>query len=65
MIEMRSVDELISEHARTDTNLSWSSMMTPELAEEILERSITLKEWHDIVDALDDGVYDILMSFKI
>lgn len=65
MIEMRSVDELISEHARTETNLSWSSMMTYELAQEILERSITLKEWHDIVDALDGGVYDILMSFKI
>ena len=65
MIEMRSVDELISEHARTDTNLSWSSMMTYELAQEILERSITLKEWPDSVDALDVGVYDILMSFKI
>ena len=65
MIETRSVDELISEHARTDTNLSWSSMMTYELAQEILERSITLKEWHDIVDALDDVVYDIMMSFKI
>lgn len=64
MIEMRSVDELISEHARGKTNLSWSSMMTRELAQEIFERDITLKEWQDIMDTLDDGVYDILMSFN-
>jgi hypothetical protein len=57
-----TADALVAENP--DTNYSWSSMMTHELAQEILERDVTLREWQDIIDALDDGVYDILMSFN-
>jgi hypothetical protein len=39
-------------------------MMTHELAEEILERSITREEWDVIRDTLDDNVYETLMSFR-
>jgi hypothetical protein len=58
---MIPADELV---ARADTNTSWDSMMTHELAEEILERSITREEWDVIRDTLDDNVYETLMSFK-
>lgn len=61
---MRSVDDLISDHLRADTNLTWESMMTHDLAEEIIEQSLTAQEFQDLVDALDDGVFDIVMSFK-
>jgi hypothetical protein len=58
---MISADNLV---ASADTNTSWESMMTHELAEEILERSLTLAEWATMRDALDDGVYEIVMSFR-
>jgi hypothetical protein len=58
---MIPADELV---ARADTNTSWDSMMTHELAEEILERSITREEWDVIRDTLDDNVYETLMSFR-
>ena len=61
---MRSVDELIRDNLRADTNLSWESMMTHDLAEEIIEQSLTAQEFQDLVDALDDGVFEIVMSFK-
>jgi hypothetical protein len=58
---MIPADELV---ARSNTNTSWDSMMTHELAEEILERSITREEWDVIRDTLDDNVYETLMSFR-
>lgn len=64
MIKMRSVDELISEHARANTNYSWESMMTYELAQEILEDDLSIAEWVEMRNALDDGVFEIVMSFK-
>ena len=56
-----SADDLI---ARANTNHAWESMMTHELAEEILERLLTREEWDVIRDTLDDNVYETLMSFK-
>lgn len=57
---MIPADELV---ARADKN-TWESMMSHELAEEILERSLTREEWDVIRDTLDDTVYETLMSFK-
>jgi hypothetical protein len=59
---MVSADDLIA--ASADTNLAWESMLTRDLAEEILEQTITADEWVDMRDALDDGVYEIVMAFK-
>lgn len=59
---MRSADELIQQFS--DTNLQWESMMTRELAEEILGRTLTLEDWQIIIDALDDTVYETMMSFQ-
>ena len=59
---MRSADELVEQFS--DTNLQWESMMTRELAEEILGRTLTLEDWQIIIDALDDTVYETMMSFQ-
>lgn len=59
---MRGADELVGIHA--DTNILWESMMTHELAEEIIEQSLTSDEFQEMVYALDDGVFEIVMSFK-
>lgn len=58
---MVSADKLV---ARADTNHSWESMMTHELAEEILDQRLTAMQFQEMVDALDDGVFEIVMSFK-
>ncbi len=58
---MLSADDLVKEFS--DTNLQWESMMTRELAEEILGRTLTLEDWQIIIDALDDTVYETMMSF--
>lgn len=58
---MVSADELV---ARADTNHSWESMMTHKLAEEILDQRLTAMQFQEMVDALDDGVFEIVMSFK-
>lgn len=55
-------DELVKQFS--DTNLHWESMMTRELAEEILGRILTAEDWENIVESLDDAVYETLMSFE-
>ena len=59
---MLSADELVASYA--DTNLQWESMLTRELAEEILDQSVSADEFVEMTDALDDGIYEIVMSFK-
>ena len=58
---MLSADELVAQYG--ETPLQWESMMSRELAEEILGRTLTVEDWQIIVDALDDTVYETLMSF--
>jgi len=58
---MLSADDLVASYA--DTNLQWESVMTRELAEEILGRTLTLEDWQIIIDALDDTVYETMMTF--
>lgn len=57
-----SADEVVAKFS--DTNEMWESMMTRELAEEILNRILTREEWNVIVESLDDVVYETLMSFE-
>lgn len=57
-----SADEVVAKFS--DTNEMWESMMTRELAEEILNRILTREEWNIIVESLDDVVYETLMSFE-
>ena len=57
-----SADELVEE--MSDTNTSWESKLDYDLAQEILGHDLSLAEWEELIDALDDGVFEIVMSFK-
>lgn len=47
-----------------DTNLSWESTLDYDLAQEILGHTLTPTEWQNLKDALDDNVYETVMSFQ-
>jgi hypothetical protein len=57
-----SADELLAE--TPDTNNSWESRLDYELAEQLLGHSLTVSEWEELVDELNDAVFEIVMSFK-
>jgi hypothetical protein len=57
-----SADELIAS-AISDTN-SWESRMDYQLVQEILGHSLTEGEWAEMTEALDDVVFETVMSFQ-
>lgn len=57
-----SADELI-EYGISDTNL-WESRLDYQLVQEILGHDLSEQEWSDLVDALDDVVFQTVMSFQ-
>ena len=57
-----SVDELV-EYGVADTNL-WESRLDYQLVQEILGHDLSEQEWSDLVDALDDVVFQTVMSFQ-
>jgi hypothetical protein len=57
-----TADELM-ENAISNTNL-WESRLDYQLVQEILGHSLSEDEWRDLVDALDDAVFQIVMSYQ-
>lgn len=57
-----SVDELIA-NGISDTNL-WESRLDYQLVQEILGHDLSADEWQELVDNLDDVVYETVMSFQ-
>lgn len=57
-----TADELIAEFS--DTNIEWEAMLTRELAEEIIGRTITASKWEEIRNTLDDVVFETVMAFQ-
>ena len=57
-----SADELIA-NGLSDTNL-WESRLDYQLVQEILGHSLSVDEWGQLVDTLDDVVYETVMSFQ-
>ncbi len=57
-----SVDELIA-NGLSDTNL-WESRLDYQLVQEILGHDLSVDEWGQLVDTLDDVVYETVMSFQ-
>ena len=57
-----SADQLVAEFS--DTNTSWEAKLDYELVQEILGRSMSLEEWGQLVDTLDDIVFETVMSFS-
>ena len=55
-------DELVA-NGISDTNL-WESRLDYQLVQEILGHSLSEREWSDLVDALNDVVFETVMSFQ-
>jgi hypothetical protein len=58
----KSADQLVAEIS--DTNTSWEARLDYELVQEILGRSMSLEEWGQLVDTLDDIVFETVMSYS-
>jgi hypothetical protein len=57
-----SSDELVA-NGISDTNL-WESRLDYQLVQEILGHDLSPIEWGDLVDALNDVVFETVMSFQ-
>ena len=57
-----NADELMAEGI-SDTNL-WESRLDYQLVQEILGHSLSVEEWGQLVDTLDDVVFQTVMSFQ-
>jgi hypothetical protein len=58
----QSADELVRNFSKT--NNSWESQLDYELVQEILGHSLTIAEWQELTDALDDIVFETVMRFQ-
>lgn len=57
-----SADELVANFS--DTNNSWESQLDYELVQEILGHSLSVEEWRELTDKLDDIVFETVMAFQ-
>ena len=57
-----SADELVA-GGLSDTNL-WESRLDYQLVQEILGHSLSQDEWEQMVEYLDDVVFETVMSFQ-
>lgn len=57
-----SADQLVAEFS--DTNNSWESQLDYELVQEILGHSLSIEEWRELTEKLDDIVFETVMGFQ-
>jgi hypothetical protein len=57
-----SADELVASGI-SDTNL-WESRIDYQLVQEILGHSLSEGEWAQMIETLDDVVFETVMSFQ-
>jgi len=57
-----TADELVAVVA--DTNNSWESRLDYELVQEILGHELSVVDWEQMIDTLDDVVFETVMSFQ-
>ena len=57
-----TADELVAVVA--DTNNSWESRLDYDLVQEILGHDLSKEEWSQLIDQLDDAVYETVMSYQ-
>jgi hypothetical protein len=57
-----SADDLVAKIA--DTNTLWESRLDYQLVQEILGHSLSEIEWEQMIEALDDVVFETVMSFQ-
>ena len=57
-----TADELVAENP--DTNTVWESRLDYDLVQEILGHDLSLVEWEQMIETLDDVVFVTVMSFQ-
>jgi hypothetical protein len=57
-----SADELVAE--ASDTNTLWESRLDYQLVQEILGHDLSVVEWEQMIDTLNDVVFETVMSFQ-
>jgi len=58
----QSADELVRNFS--DTNNSWESQLDYELVQEILGHSLSVEEWRELIEKLDDVVFETVMAYQ-
>jgi|TARA_R110000868_G_scaffold147090_1_gene368259 hypothetical protein len=57
-----TADELVAEIS--DTNTLWESRLDYDLVQEILGHDLSELEWQELVEKLDDAVFETVMSYQ-
>lgn len=57
-----SADELIAQ--ATESSNLWESRLDYQLVQEILGHDLSVIEWEQMVDTLNDVVFETVMSFQ-
>jgi hypothetical protein len=57
-----TADELVAENP--DTNTLWESKLDYDLVQEILGHDLSIEEWEQMIEYLDDVVFETVMSFQ-
>lgn len=57
-----SADQLVATAA--ETNLTWTSKLDYELVQDILGHTISIEEWENMTETLDDIIFELVMSYQ-
>ena len=57
-----TADQLVAEVS--DTNTVWESKLDYDLVQEILGHDLSLAEWEEMIEYLDDVVFETVMSYS-
>jgi hypothetical protein len=57
-----TADELVAEIS--DTNTLWESRLDYDLVQEILGHDLSQLEWEELIEKLDDVVFETVMSYQ-
>ena len=58
----QTADELVRNFS--NTNNSWQSQLDYELVQEILGHSLSVAEWRELTEKLDDVIFEAVMEFQ-
>jgi hypothetical protein len=62
MVMYPTADELVAEIS--DTNTLWESRLDYDLVQEILGHDLSQLEWEELIEKLDDVVFETVMSYQ-
>jgi hypothetical protein len=57
-----TADELVA--LNSNTNQIWESMLDYEMAQELIGRELSKSEWNQLINELDDLIFETVMSYQ-